>query len=321
MKYLVTGAAGFIGSHLCKELVTRGNKVWGLDNLSQGKIERLQELEDHPDFQFIDSCISDDEVLEELINKVDIIYHMAAVVGVKRYVEKPERVIDVNVRFTSRLFELAYQLDKKVIFASTSEVYGKNNSIPFSEDDNRIYGPSTTDRWSYAISKSAAEHLCLGYVKKGLKAVIIRYFNVYGPYADTSAYGGVVTRFVNQLLTNKPMTVHNDGSQTRCFTYIDDIIKGTIEAGSRPEAEGKVFNLGHHRETSILELAETILKVSGINGDIVFQPYKEFYGNSYEDITRRVPDLSEARKILDYDPEITLEDGLKKTLNWYKDRV
>lgn len=321
MKYLVTGAAGFIGSHLCTALLAQGNEVWGLDDLSTGKKENVEHLKENPRFDFRICCISNETQLFELIKKVDIIYHLAAVVGVKRYVEDPVKVIDINVCYTSRLLEMAWKLGKKVIFTSTSEIYGKSKDLPFEVEGNRVYGPSTTNRWCYAISKTADEHLCLGYAKKGLRVVIIRYFNVYGPRADGSAYGGVVTRFINQALTDKPLTVHADGSQTRCFTYIDDIIKGTIEAGTRPEAEGKIFNLGNSREISILELAQMILEVSRIQGEIIFQPYKEFYGPSYEDIPRRTPDLSAAEQILDYFPAIPLEDGLKKTLNWYSKKV
>jgi len=230
MKYLVTGAAGFIGSHLCKALLDEGNEVWGLDDLSKGKIENLNQIIDNSNFHFTIGCISNEKQLLELIKKVDVIYHLAAVVGVKRYVEDPIKVIDVNVCYTSRLLEMAWKLDKKVVFTSTSEVYGKSEDIPFKEAGDRLYGPSTTDRWCYAISKTADEHLCLGYAKLGLRVVIMRYFNVYGPHADGSAYGGVTTRFINQALNNEPLTVHGDGSQTRCFTYVDDIIKGTIQA-------------------------------------------------------------------------------------------
>lgn len=321
MKYLVTGAAGFIGSYICTALLAQGNEVWGIDDLSQGNMERLEHLKNHPRFHFRKSCISEQKLLQDIIEKVDVIYHLAAVVGVKRYVEEPVRVIDVNVCFTSKLFELAWRFGKKVVFTSTSEIYGKNTDVPFHERTNRVYGPSTTDRWCYAISKSASEHLCLGYIKKGLKAVIIRYFNVYGPQADSSAYGGVATRFINQILTGKPLTVHGNGTQTRCFTYIDDIVKGTIEAGSYPYAEGRIFNLGHRRETSILELAQLILGISGIKGEIVFQPYQDFYGTSYEDIPRRIPDLSAAEQILKYNPVTTLEEGLKKTFKWYQSKM
>lgn len=321
MRYLVTGAAGFIGSHLCTALLAEDNKVWGIDDLSTGKKDNIAHLQSNPNFTFIEACISQENIISELIKKTDIIYHLAAVVGVKRYVEDPIRVIDVNVCYTSRLLELAWKFGKKVVFASTSETYGKNTIVPFHEEDNRLYGPSTTDRWCYAISKSADEHLCLGYAKRGLPIVIIRYFNVYGPRADTSAYGGVATRFIIQALNNQPLTVHGDGSQTRCFTYIDDIIKGTITAGRRLEAEGKVFNLGHKRETSILELAQIILKLSGNKTKIVFQPYEDFYGPSYEDIPRRIPDISTAEKILNYSPTVALEDGLKSTFKWYQDKI
>ena len=321
MKYLVTGAAGFIGSHLCTALLAQGNEVWGLDDLSKGKVENLEHLKDNPHFNFIVGCISNEKQLFDLIKKVDIVYHLAAIVGVKRYVEDPIKVIDVNVCYTSRLLEIAWKLGKKVIFTSTSEIYGKSKDVPFQEDGNRVYGPSTTNRWCYAISKTADEHLCLGYVNRGMPIVILRYFNAYGPRSDDSAYGGVITRFINQVLTSKPLTVHGDGSQTRCFTYIDDIIKGTIEAGKRSEAEGKIFNLGNRDEISILDLAQKVLEISQLKGEIIFQPYSEFYGPSYEDIPRRSPDLSAAEEILEYFPTITLEDGLKKTLGWYRKKL
>ena len=320
MKCLVTGAAGFIGSHLCTRLAARGDEVWGLDDLSKGKLENIEHLLPYTNFHFVPGAITREEV-RELVAKSDIIYHLAAVVGVKHYVEDPAKVIEVNVCQTLRLLELAWQLDKKVIFTSTSEIYGKNSEVPFHEGANRVYGPSSADRWCYAVSKSAAEHLCLYYARRGLPLVILRYFNVYGPGADSSAYGGVATRFINQALSNEPLTVHGDGSQTRCFTYVDDIVGGTLEAGSRREAEGKIFNLGHRRETSILELGQLILAVSGIKGEIVFQPYEEFYGPYYEDIPRRVPDLSAAEEILGYRPKVSLEEGLEKTIKWYRDKA
>ena len=320
MKCLVTGAAGFIGSHLCTRLAARGDEVWGLDDLSKGKLENIEHLLPYTNFHFVQGAITREE-MQEIVVKIDIIYHLAAVVGVKHYVEDPAKVIEVNVCQTLRLLELAWQLDKKVIFTSTSEIYGKNSEVPFHEGANRVYGPSSADRWCYAVSKSAAEHLCLYYARRGLPLVILRYFNVYGPGADSSAYGGVATRFINQALSNEPLTVHGDGSQTRCFTYVDDIVGGTLEAGSRREAEGKIFNLGHRRETSILELAQLILTVSGIKGEIVFQPYEEFYGPYYEDIPRRVPDLSAAEEILGYRPKVSLEEGLEKTIKWYRDKA
>ena len=321
MKYLVTGAAGFIGSHICDELLAKGNDVVGLDDFSKGKPERITHLRSNPRFKFTAGSISQKQLLREMMEQVDVIYHLAAVVGVKRYVEDPVKVIEVNVNHTLGLLKLAWQLGKKVVFTSTSEVYGKNAQVPFQEESARVYGPSTADRWCYAISKSAAEHLCFGFVRKGLPLVIVRYFNVYGPHADSSAYGGVASRFINQILTNKPLTVHGNGSQTRCFTFIKDIVRGTIEAGTRPEAEGKIFNLGHRRETSILELARIILAASNSKGEIIFQPHAEFYGPHYEDIPRRIPDLSNAEQLLDYHPQVSLEDGLRTTISWYRQQL
>ncbi len=321
MRYLVTGAAGFIGSHLCTSLLERGNEVWGLDNLSKGNLKKLDHLGNNLHFRFIQGSTVEKEKLRKIMQKTDVVFHLAAVVGVKRYVEDPVKVIQVNVCQTLDLLELAWQLGKKVIFTSTSEVYGKNTEVPFQENDNRVYGPSTADRWCYAVSKSAAEHLCLGYLRRGLPVVIVRYFNVYGPHGDSSDYGGVAARFINQSITGNPLTVHGDGSQTRCFTYVEDIVEGTIEAGVRPEAEGKIFNLGSRRETSILELAQLIRTISGVKGDIVFQPHKEFYGPYYEDIPRRIPDLSTAENILDYYPKVSLENGLSITIDWQRQQM
>ncbi len=315
MRCLVTGAAGFIGSHLCTELLARGDEIWGLDDLSKGNTEKIAHLTADPHFKFTAGSLSQEDVLHEIIKQIDVIYHLAAVVGVKHYVEDPVKVIEVNVNQTLTLLEFAWQSGKKVIFSSTSEVYGKNAQIPFQEEADRVYG--LADRWCYAVSKNAAEYLCLGFARRGLPLVILRYFNVYGPYADSSSYGGVAARFIDQALAGEPLTVHGNGSQTRCFTYVDDIVRGTIEAGIRSEARGHIFNLGHRRETSVLELARIILALAETKGEIVFQPHEEFYGPYYEDIPRRVPDLSAAEEILGYHPRVSLEDGLKETFRWY----
>ncbi len=317
MRCLVTGAAGFVGSHLCSELLEHNGKVWGVDDLSKGRQERIAELMENPDFIFVNNSIGESAALSAIVKEVEVIYHLAAVVGVKQYVEDPARVVEANVCQTAHLLKLAWQYGKKVLFTSTSEVYGKNKELPFVENADRLYGPSDKDRWSYAIAKSAAEHLCLGYSRKGLPVVIVRYFNAYGPRADSSSYGGVVTRFISQALRDEPLTVHGDGCQTRCFTYIDDIVDGTVKAGHVPEAEGRIINLGSKRETKIKDLAEMISEIAG-GKKIVYQPYREFYGPYYEDIPRRVPDLSVAEQVLDYYPQVPLETGLKKTLEWYK---
>lgn len=321
MRYLVTGAAGFVGSHLCAALLEQGDEVWGLDDLSKGRLERLANLDGNSRFYFLRGSLAGElDALAEIIEAVDVIYHLAAVVGVKKYVEDPVRVVEVNVGETLDLLKLAWLHGKKVVFTSTSEVYGKNDRLPFHEAADRVYGPATADRWCYAVAKSAAEHLCLGYARRGLPVVILRYFNVYGPGADASEYGGVVSRFIGQVLQGLPLTVHGDGSQTRSFTYIDDIVRGTVEAGRRPGAEGKIFNLGSREETSILALARLVLKLSGTGGGIIFQPHREFYGPHYEDLPRRAPDPGAAERLLGFRAETALAEGLEKTLAWYKNR-
>jgi len=317
MRCLVTGAAGFVGSHLCKKLLEQGEHVCGLDDLSKGQRGRIEEFMAQPRFTFTPSSLGENDQLPSLVSEVDVIFHLAAAVGVKQYVEDPVRVVVSNVCETARLLRVAWEYEKKVVFTSTSEVYGKSEELPFSENADRLFGGTQKDRWCYAISKSAAEHLCMGYARKGMPVVILRYFNAYGPRADTTAYGGVVTRLITQALKGEPLTVHGDGRQTRSFTYIDDIVKGTIEAGRRPRAEGRIINLGSRRETSIKELAGMIAEMTGQKDNIVYQAYRDFYGPHYEDIPRRVPDLTVAEEVLDFYPQISLESGLQKTLEWY----
>jgi len=318
MKCLVTGAAGFIGFHLCKALLNRGAEVWGIDDFSSGKEERFHELSKDRSFHGLPGPLDAVSGLAEIIKQVALIYHLAAVVGVKRYVEDPVRVIETNVCQGAMLLRLAQLHRRKIVFTSTSEVYGKSSVLPFNESADRLYGSSLTSRWCYAISKSAAEHLCLGYAARGLPVVILRYFNVYGPHGDSSVYGGVANCFIKQALEGKPLTVHGDGRQTRCFTYIDDIVAGTIAAGEAPAAVGHIINLGTDKEISILDLARLIIRLSGSEGGLIFQPYEEFYGFSYEDVPRRVPDISAARRLFNYRPAVPLEEGLQRTLDWHR---
>lgn len=318
MKVLITGGAGFLGSHLADAFINDGNEVYILDT---GSTRKIQHLLDNGRFHYIHDSVFNLEMLESLINKCDLIYHMAAVVGVEHYVADPYQVLNVNINGTQNVLRLAYKHNKKVLFTSTSEVYGRNPKIPWREDDDRVLGSTRIDRWCYSTSKAAGEHFCHAYKKMGLPVVIVRYFNAYGPRLDKVDKGRVMTIFIGQLLRNEPITVIGDGSQTRCFTYIDDAIKATFIAGTKPEAEGEIFNIGTDVETSMKELAEIMIKVSGATSEIKYVEKETVYGKSYEDIQRRVPVVDKMNKILGVKAEMPLETGLKNTWEWFKANV
>ncbi|HIE47908.1 TPA: NAD-dependent epimerase/dehydratase family protein, partial [Candidatus Bipolaricaulota bacterium] len=259
MKVLITGGAGFLGSHLADAFINDGNEVYILDT---GSIAKVRHLLENPRFHHIHDTVFNLEMLESLILKCDLIYHMAAVVGVEHYVGDPYQVLNVNINGTQNVLRLAHKYNRKVVFTSTSEVYGGNPKVPWDEDDDRVLGSTRIDRWCYSTSKATGEHFCHAYRKMGLPVVIVRYFNVYGPRLDKVDRGRVITIFIGQLLRNDPLTVIGDGSQTRCFTYIDDAIRATVAAGIKPEAEGVIFNIGTDVETSMKELAELMIKVS-----------------------------------------------------------
>jgi len=324
MKVLVTGGLGFIGSHLCNQLVDQGFYVRCFDNLSNGKLDNVNEIvkQANVNFEFFRGDLLNFDDVVRAVSDVNIIFHLGAIVGVKHYVENPLKVIEVNVFGTHNLLEAARKKDiSKLIFASTSEIYGKNINMPLKEDTERILGTTSIDRWCYSTSKALDEHICYAYYRQyGLKIVILRYFNAYGPKQECSDYGGVISVFIRRILTDQPPQVHGDGKQTRAFTFIDDIIKGTILTAEKEAAMGKTFNLGSNRETSILELANLIIRLAGKEKHLkpIFIPYEGFYGPFYEDVKRRVPDITRARKILGYKPEISLEQGLLRTLQWYE---
>lgn len=322
---LVTGGAGFIGSHLCERLIKTGVHVRCFDNLWKGRLDNVAEIMDKQNFEFIKGDLLNFDEVMKAFTDVDIIYHLGAVVGVKHYVENPLKVIEVNVLGTRNVLEAARRRDvRKLIFASSSEVYGKNVNIPLKEEDDRILGPTSVDRWCYATSKALDEHAYYAYHRQyGLKTVILRYFNAYGPRQECSDYGAVVSIFIRRALNNQPSQVHGDGKQTRAFTYVDDIINGTILASEKESAVGEAFNIGSELEISILELANLIIKLAGKEGRLksIFIPYGEFYGPSYEDIRRRMSDISKARRILGYEPKTTLEEGLRGTIKWYEQHL
>jgi UDP-glucose 4-epimerase len=315
MKVLITGGAGFLGSHLADSFIKDRHEVYILDTGSSFKIKHLLE---NPKFHYIHDTIFNLEMLESLIIKCDLIYHMAAVVGVEHYVADPYAVLNVNINGTQNVLRLANKHNKKVVFTSTSEVYGRNPKVPWDEDDDRVLGSTRIDRWCYSTSKGVGEHFCHAYRKMGLPVVIVRYFNAYGPRLDKIDVGRVLTIFIGQLLRHEPVTVIGDGSQTRCFTYIDDAVRATVAAGLKPEAEGEIFNIGTDVETSIKELAEMMIKVSGAKSEIKFVTKESIYGESYEDIQRRVPRVEKMNRILGVKAETPLEEGLRLTWEWFK---
>lgn len=315
---LVTGGAGFIGSHLTDLLVSGGNEVTVLDDLSRGRMDYLKNSIGK--IRFIRGDIRDREKVKEALEGVDVVYHLAAVVGVKYYVDDPLSVLKVNVEGTSSLLEAC--LNSKIerfVFASTSEVYGKNKTQPFVEDkSDRVLGPTGIDRWCYSTSKALDEHSCFAFYRMhGLPVTIIRYFNAYGPRADGSAYGGVVPIFIKQVLGGKRPTVFGTGRQTRCFTYVADMARATILAAGKERAVGEVFNIGTTQEIAIGKLAAKITKACDSKLKPVKVPYVKAYGKHYEDIPRRVPSIAKAKKILGWTPETKLDEGLKKTIGWY----
>ncbi len=315
MKVLITGGAGFLGSHLTDALLARGDDVTILDVVGDLKVRQHR---GDARFQYVHDSILHPDILESLILKCDLVYHLAAVVGVEHYVADPYEVLNVNINGTQAVLKLAYKYNRKVVFSSTSEVYGRNPRVPFREDDERVLGSTRIDRWCYATSKAAAEHFCFAYHRLGLPVVVLRYFNVYGPRLDKIDVGRVITIFMGQVLRGEPVTVIGDGRQTRCFTYVDDAIRATVEAGVSDRAVGEIFNVGSDVETSILELAETMIRIAGSRSRVVFVPQESVYGDSYEDVPRRVPSIQRMQEILGVRAETPLEKGLRQTIEWFR---
>lgn len=316
MRVLITGGAGFLGSHLSDGFIARGDEVFVLDTGSIGKVRHLL---NSARFHYIHDSIFNVEIIDSLVAKADLIYHLAAVVGVEHYVGDPYETLNVNVNGTQNILRAAYKYGKRVVFSSTSEVYGRNPKVPWREDDDRVLGATTIDRWCYSTSKAVGEHFCLAYHKLGLPVTVVRYFNVYGPRLDKVDVGRLFTIFMGQLLRGADLTVIGDGKQTRCFTYVTDAVAATIAAGIRPEAEGQVINIGVDVETSVLEFARLMIELFGsTKSKIAFVTQEDVYGNSYEDIPRRVPDITKMKKLLGVDPKISLREGVKLSIDWFR---
>ncbi len=314
MNALITGGAGFIGSHLAETLLQQGHHVHVLDNLSTGSIDNIEHLKRTPGFQYTIDTVMNEWVLAELIDRSDVVFHLAAAVGVKLIVEQPVHTIETNVHGTEVVLKHASKKKKLVVIASTSEVYGKSTDLPFREDADLVMGPSTKHRWAYACSKAIDEFLALAYWKeKRQPVIVVRFFNTVGP-RQTGRYGMVIPTFVRQALLGEPITVYGDGTQSRSFTYVGDVVRGLIALVQEPRAVGEVFNIGNNVEISIRELAETIKRMIDSASPIVTIPYDEAYEAGFEDMPRRVPDLSKIQALVGYQPMIQLKEILESVI-------
>jgi UDP-glucose 4-epimerase len=320
-KILVTGGAGFIGSHLCELLLQKGHTVVAIDNLSTGRLDNIQHLLQSPGFQFVRETITNTQVLDRLTSEADILIHLAAVVGVKLIVDDPVNTIATNIMGTEAVLTTANRYRCKVMLASTSEVYGKGFKVPFNEEDDCVMGPTSHSRWSYATSKAIDEFLGLAYYHQfGLPIVVMRFFNTVGP-RQTGRYGMVLPRFVRQALAGEPITIYGDGEQSRCFADVADIIDATVKLAQHPGAVGHVFNIGSTEEVTIRELAERVIAATRSQSKIVYVPYEEAYAPGFEDMRRRVPDLEKIHQLIGYEPHYSLDETLQRVIVYERDQI
>ncbi len=314
MRILITGGAGFIGSHLSDYLLGQGHNVTVIDDLSTGSMDNIREAKENRRFQYFIDTIFDKPLLAELIDDAEVVFHLAAAVGVLNIVESPVRTIETNVGGSELVLEVAAKKKKRVLIASTSEVYGKSTKFPFSEEDDLVLGPTTKGRWSYACSKAIDEFLALAYHhERKLPVTIVRLFNTVGP-RQTGRYGMVLPNFVKQALCGEPLTVFGDGEQSRCFTHVGDIVKGLVQCIYCDAAVGQVFNLGNTEEVTINALAEKVILATGSSSTIEYLSYAQAYGDGFEDMQRRFPDISKAREWFGYAPTQSLDDIIKSVI-------
>jgi len=318
VRTLITGGAGFIGSHLAEHLLRLGDEVFVLDDLSTGSIENIRHLKGHPRFHYTIDTVTNVPVVAELVDDCDIVLHLAAAVGVRLIVESPVRTIETNVRGTEVVLQAAVKKKKTVVVASTSEVYGKSMRVPFQEDDDLLIGPTVKGRWSYACSKAIDEFLALAYWKeRRLPVVIVRLFNTVGP-RQTGRYGMVLPNFCRQALAGEPMTVFGDGKQSRCFGYVGDIVEAFGKLIRTDSAIGQVFNLGSNEEITIGELAERVRQRVGSQSRIVYVPYEKAYEEGFEDMPRRIPSLQKIGQFINYRPKIALNQIIDKVVEFHR---
>jgi UDP-glucose 4-epimerase len=319
VRALITGGAGFNGSHLAEALLAAGHEVVVLDDLSTGRVENLAAVKGHPRLELNTGSVTDEALVRALVAGVGVVYHLAAAVGVRLILDRPVGTIETNVVGTETVLRAAREGRPRVVLASTSEVYGKNDRVPLSEEDDRVLGPTTKSRWSYACSKAIDEFLGLAYHREyQLPVTIVRFFNTIGP-RQTGRYGMVVPRFVRQALDGGPITVYGDGRQSRCFTDVGDTVRATIALSLAPAAVGEVFNVGTTHELTIGELAERVRALAGSDSPIVLVPYEEAYQPGFEDLRRRVPDIRKAERVAGYRPRVSLDETLKRVIEHLRD--
>ncbi len=318
---LITGGAGFIGSHLAERLLADGQQVTIIDNLSTGQFRNIAHLEGNPRFRYAIEDIRNIHVLDRLASECDVIYHLAAAVGVEKIISAPIETIEVNIGGTEVVLQTARRYRKKVLIASTSEIYGKGVRFPFHEDDDRLMGPTTRSRWSYAASKAIDEFLALAYHKEvGLPVVIMRFFNTVGP-RQTGQYGMVLPRFVRWALAGAPLEVYGDGQQSRCFCNVQDVVTAMVDLAASPQAVGQVFNIGSQEEITIGELAERVRQRTGSQSEVRYVPYDQAYEAGFEDFRRRVPSLDKIRAAIEWSPTIPLDQTIDEIVAYYREET
>ncbi len=320
MKILITGGAGFIGSHLIEELLKQNNQVIVLDNLSTGRYENIEQLLKNKNFEFVEGSILDVNLVDKLVEKVDTVFHLAAAVGVDLIVKKPLESLTTNIKGSEIVLDAALRYRKKILIASTSEIYGKNVNGPLKEDDDRILGSPLKTRWSYSTAKAVDEMLAYIYWKeKKLPTIIVRLFNTVGP-RQTGAYGMVMPRFIEQALRNEPITVYGTGKQSRCFLHVKDAVGALMKLAGEARAIGEVFNIGSQEEISIEQLAKEIIKLNNSSSKIEYIPYDQAYEEGFEDMQRRVPDITKINKLIGFKPTYTLPEIIKDIVKYIKSK-
>src|SRR5947199_4427744 len=317
LRVLITGGAGFIGSHLSDAYLQRGDEVYVIDDLSTGSIENIRHLKDNPRFHYTIESVQNQPVTAELVDQCDVIFHLAAAVGVKLIVESPVRTIETNVHGTEVVLSLTNKKKKKVLIASTSEVYGLSTEVPFREDGSLVMGATTKGRWSYACSKAIDEFLALAYWReKKLPTIVVRLFNTVGP-RQTGQYGMVIPTFVKQALSGRPIIVFGDGKQSRCFGYVGDVVGALMKLMDDESAVGEVFNIGSNQEISIIDLARKVKELTNSESEIVLVPYDEAYEEGFEDMPSRIPDISKVKAQVRFQPEMSLEGILQPVMRFH----